>query len=157
MAEEQKGQLDLETELVSARVKTVTEKRVVKLTPKALLEKISILEKERKSKFCKLSNAKESIAKLMGDKRNAKEVEKEFNMFNELSGKIQQVHTSLMGLLPADEASKHEIWYQAKMLNIHEFIAGTNQWLYDIKGCPATKVGDDHDDDFPGQTEIQTK
>ena len=59
MAEEEKGQLGLETELgVGARVKSVTEKCVVKLTPKALLEKIRIFEKERKSKIGKLSSAK---------------------------------------------------------------------------------------------------
>ena len=60
------------------------------------------------------------------------------------------MHTSLLGLLPADEANKHEIWFQAKMLNINEF---------DTKACPATKVGDDHDDDddLPGQTETQTE
>ena len=40
MAEEEKGQLGLETELgVGAGVKSVTEKRVGKLTPKSLLEK----------------------------------------------------------------------------------------------------------------------
>ena len=49
MAEEETGQLGLETELAGAEVKSVTEKRVGKLTHKALLEKISILEKERKS------------------------------------------------------------------------------------------------------------
>jgi len=45
-----------------------------------LLEKISILEKERKCKFSKLSNAKVSITKLMGDKKHVSEVENEFNM-----------------------------------------------------------------------------
>lgn len=76
MAEKEKGQLGLETELcVGVGVKSVTEKRVVKLTAKALLEKISALEKERKSKFSKLSNAKTSIAKLMGDKEHVSEVE----------------------------------------------------------------------------------
>ena len=120
MAEKEKGQLGLETELcVGVGVKSVTEKRVVKLTPKALLEKISTLEKERKSKFSKLSNAKTSIAKLMGDKEHVSEVENEFNTFNKLCDEIQHVHASLLGLLPADEANKHEIWYQAKMLSIN--------------------------------------
>ena len=59
MDEEEKGQPGFETELgVGAGVKSVTEKPVVKLTPKALQGKINILEKERKSKFGKLSNAK---------------------------------------------------------------------------------------------------
>ena len=36
----------------------------------------------------------------------------------------------------------------------YQFIVGTNQWLYDTKACPATKVEDD--DDLPGQIETQT-
>lgn len=155
MAEKEKGQLGLETELcVGIGVKSVTEKRVVKLTPKALLEKISTLEKERKSKFSKMSNAKISIAKLMGDKKHVSEVENEFNMFIKLGEEIQHVHTSLLGFLPADEANKHEIWYQAKMLSFNEFFEGTNQWLTDIKAT-VTKMDYDHDD-LPVQIETQT-
>ena len=157
MAEEGTGQLGLETELAGAEVKSVTEKRVGKLTHKALLEKISILEKERKSNFGKLSKVKQSILKFMGDKEHVNKVENELTVFNELCNTIQQVHASLLGLLPAEEASKHEIWYQAKILNVKEFLVGTNQWLSDTAACPATKVGDDHDDevndDLLGQTE----
>ena len=157
MAEEGTGQLGLETELAGAEVKSVTEKRVGKLTHKALLEKISILEKERKSNFGKLSKVKQSILKFMGDKEHVNKVENELTVFNELCNTIQQVHASLLGLLPAEEASKHEIWYQAKMLNVKEFLVGTNQWLSDTAACPATKVGDDHDDevndDLLGQIE----
>jgi len=70
-----------------------------------------------------------------------------------LCDEIQHVHTSLLGLLPADEAKKqtkkkkkHEIWYQAKMLSFNEFFVDTNQWLYDTKACSVTKVNNDHDD-----------
>lgn len=82
--------------------------------------------------------------------KHVNEVENEFNKFSGLCDTIQQVHESLLGLFPADEANKHEIWFQAKMLNINEFIVGSNQWLSDTKACPATKVDDDpdHDDDF---------
>ena len=97
---------------------------------------------------------------MTGDKEHVNEVENEFNSFNELCDKIQQVHTSLLGLLPADDANKHEIGYLAKTLNeFNEFIVGTNQWLYDTKACPATKVGDDHnddDDDLLGQSQTQS-
>lgn len=153
MAEKEKGQLGPETELcVSQGVQSVTEKRVVKLTPKALLEKISTLEKERKSKFSKLLNVKNSITKLMSDKEHISEVENEFDTFNKLCDEIQQVHTSLLGLLPAEEANKHEIWYQAKMLSFNEFFMGTNQWLYDTKACSVAKM----DDDLTVQVETQT-
>jgi len=43
----------------------------------------------------------------MADKEHVNEVENEFNKFNGLCEKIQQVHTSLLGLLPADEADKN--------------------------------------------------
>lgn len=160
MAEEGKGQLGHETELdveqnveldVGAGVKPVTEKRVVKLTPKALLEKISALEKQRKAEFGKLAKSKESITILMGDKEHVNEVENEFNKFNVLCDKIQQVHASLLGLLPAEQASKHDIWFQAKMLNVNEFIAGTKQWLSDTKVCSDTNVSGDNVNDEHGK------
>lgn len=112
-----------------------------------------MLHKERKSEFGKLSKVKESIVKLMVNKNNVNKVENEFNRYTELCEKIQQVHTSLLGFLPADEANKHEIWYQAKLLNVNEFIVNTNQWLSDTKTCPASKAGGNHDNDLLNQTE----
>lgn len=160
MAEEEKGQLHPKTKLVGVGVESVTEKRMVKLTPKALLEKISSLEKERKLEFGKLSKVKESIFELMGDKMHVHEVENEFNRLIGLCDKIQQAHASLLGLLPADEANKHETWYQAKMLDINDFIVGTKGWLSEVKACAATKVGDVTDEhvghSFLGQTKTQT-
>lgn len=94
----------------------------------------------------------------MCDREHVNEVENEFNRFNGLCDEIQQVHTSLLGYLPAEEASKHEIWYQAKMLSVNEFILSTRQWLSDTKACSDTRVHDDygdHDDVLPGQTETQ--
>lgn len=76
-------------------------------------------------------------------------------MFNKLCDEIQHVHTPLLGLLPTDEANKHEIWYQAKILSFNDFFVGTNQWLYDTKACLVTKVDDDHDD-LLGHIETQT-
>lgn len=69
----------------------------LKILTTALLEKISILEKERKSEFGKLSKVKEFIAKLMGDKEHVNVVENELNKFTGLCDKIQQVHTTLLG------------------------------------------------------------
>lgn len=43
------------------------------------------------------------------------------------------------------------------MLNVNEFIVGTNQWLSDTKSCLATTVGDEHNDDELCQIETQTE
>lgn len=158
MAEEEKIQPVKETELCeSIEVKYVTEKRVVKLTPKGLLEKISLLEKQRKSAFDKLNKIRESIVKLLGDKIHLNEVETEFNNFNVLCENILQVHKSLLGLLPT-EASKHDIWYQAKMLSVNEFIACVTKWLLEVKQSSTTIVcvDDGQNNGLLGQIETQT-
>ena len=141
---------------ITAVTETISEKRVVKLTPKALLDRTGQLKKERKSTFGKLSKTKKSITKLIGDKQHVNEVQHAFNMYKELCDKTKQVHTSLLGLLPAYEAEKHEIWYKSNMLNVNEFIAVTSQWLSDTKGCPATKHDDD-DDNGHIETQIEQK
>lgn len=135
MAEEKSALRDLtksETELIAGASANsqiiVTGKRVVKLPPKALFLRSS-LEKERKAKLGALSKIKESIAELISDKKNEKKVESTFQLYKYMCDQAQQVHNTLLGLLPFDQAEEHEIWYRAKLLNVHLFITGTNQWL----------------------------
>lgn len=130
---------------MAEEVKTQTEKkekREVKLTAKALLEKIGNLEKEREAQINNLSKLKQTIVVLMGDKEHVNEVKGEFNNYVGLSEEIHQVHKGLLGLLPDDDATKHDIWFCTKMLNVHDFIAGTTKWLAEIQSCPASVVND---------------
>lgn len=54
-----------------------------------------------------------------------------------LNDETYRAHKVLLGLLPDDEAAKHDIWYQAKMLNANEFIVVVNKWLSETQTCPA--------------------
>lgn len=87
----------------------------------------------------------------MEGKEHANEVKGELNKFVGLSEEIHQVHKVLLGLLPDDAATKHDIWFHAKMLNVHDFIAGTMKWLAEIQGCTTAVV------DYTEQTEEQVQ
>ncbi len=100
---------------------------MVKLTAKALLEKIDKLEKAKKAKLSKLSKLKQAIAVLMCV--NVNKVKSEFNKYTGLCEETHHVHKTLLGLLPNDEAEKHDIRYKAKTLNVNDFIAVTIKWL----------------------------
>lgn len=129
------------------------EKREVKLTAKALLEKVSKLEKERKACFNKLSKLKETIVVLMSSE-HVNEVKCEFNNFMGLCEETQQVHKVLLGLLPDDDATKHDTWFNAKMLNVHDFITGTTTWLAEFQSCAASVVTGQTEEQVEGDTAI---
>lgn len=43
----------------------------------------------------------------------------------------KKTHESLLGVLPVEEAEKHEIWFKAKIIPINEFIKRVNKRLPD--------------------------
>lgn len=65
----------------------------------------------------------------MTDKECEKEVKCTFDKFKLMCNEAQNMHDTLLGLLPAKEAEKHEIWYKAKMLSVNEFIDEVNMFL----------------------------
>ncbi|XP_013856831.1 uncharacterized protein LOC106512864, partial [Austrofundulus limnaeus] len=118
-----------------------SEKRQVKLTAKALLVKINKLESERKTKLNKLTKLRQTITVLKNDNVCVNDIKGEFKRFLVLSEETQKVHQVLLGLLPVDEAQKHDAWFQAKMLNVHDFVAVTHKWLTEAQGW-STGVSD---------------
>lgn len=115
--------------------------------------KIDNLEKERKAKINKLSKIKQTIVVLMDDKEYVNEVKGEIKNYMGLYEELHQVHKVLLGLLPADDATKHDIWFRTKMLNVQGFIVGTTKWLAEIQSCPATVVDDAEEGAKGGQGE----
>ena len=79
------------------------------------------------------------------------EVKSEFNKFLGLSEETHKVHKGLLGLLPDDEAEKHDIWYQAKMFNVQDFVAVTKKCLVEAQGCSASML----DDNEQNYTQVQ--
>ncbi|XP_037620552.1 uncharacterized protein LOC119485230 [Sebastes umbrosus] len=128
-------------------VETPAEKRVVKLTVKALADKLEKLQDSRRAKLNKVTNIRKSMQSLMlmGDKEQVQNaLEELINVCNE----AKCVHESLLGLLPCDEKEKHVTWFNAKMLAPNECIAEAKRWVSCIEGDTHEK-GNIEDDIHP--------
>ena len=77
-------------------------KLVVKLSAKALADRLDRLQNGRKSKLNKASNLRKTIQGLMQNGKNS-EVQNALDGYIELCDDIKCVHDSIMGLLPQDE------------------------------------------------------
>ena len=113
---------------VTAVVETPTQKRVVKLTAKALAEKLDKLQTDRKAKLNKANFIRKSIRNYMV-KNERTQVDNDLNELIDLCNEIKYIHESLLQLLPSDEKEKHVIWFKAKMLSNDECIANANVWM----------------------------
>ena len=113
-------------------VETQTEKQVVKLTLKALADKLERLQEGRKTKLNKATNIRKSMQSLMlmGDK---KQVQNALEELINVCDEAKYMHESLLGLLPCDEKDKHVTWFNAKMLGNNECIAGQKRWFHALK------------------------
>lgn len=105
------------------------EKRTIKLTQKALLDKLEKLQRNRKSKLKKASDLKGTIKDIMQDGENKRNVYSMLEKHNALCDEAEEAHNYLLELLPPDEKEKHEIWFEAKMLSVNELNDEVNKWL----------------------------
>lgn len=116
--------------LTSVENEPEREKRPVKLTAKALVEKLDTLQKLRKAKLNKAQKLKESINKLMCDDNEYKpEIRLVFEDFKRLCSEAKDTHESLLGILPVEECEKHDIWFKAKMISNNEFLERTKKMV----------------------------
>ncbi len=106
----------------------VVTKRKVKLTPKAYMEKLEMLQKERKSKLNKACNLQKTIRELMQNRGSKWEVQCSFMKYMRICKEAKESHDSLLPILPPEEKEKHDIWFKAKMINVNEFIDEVNAW-----------------------------
>ncbi len=104
-------------------------KRSIKLTEKALLDKLETLQKTRKAKLNKASRSKETIKELMHNREYETEVRCAFEKYITLCDEAKETHASLLNYLPPVEKEKHETWFKAKLLSVNDFIDAVNMWL----------------------------
>lgn len=118
-----------------------TQKRVVKLTAKALADKIETLQSDRKAKLNRASVKRKSIQCFIsqGDKTQVLNVLEELI---EVCDEAKCMHTLLLGMLPCDEGEKHETWFKAKMMFNDECIADAELWVSSYEGNVYEKVED---------------
>lgn len=87
---------------VISSVEIQSQKRVVKLTEKALANEYDRLQSSRKSKLNKAASIRESIRSLMV-KHDKTQVRGALKELIELCGEIKKVHDALLVILPSDE------------------------------------------------------
>lgn len=120
-----------------------SQKRVIKLTDKALAEEIDKLQNTRKAKLNKAGNLRNEMDVLMcnDDKTQV------LNALDELEtvcDDAQCAHDSLLCLLPCSEVERHEIWFKAKMLPNNECVSNVQQWLSESDTNPNDNGRDDN-------------
>lgn len=107
---------------VAGGIEIQTQKRVVKLTAKALANEIDRLQAGKKAKLNKAANIRKSIEGFML-KHDKTKVKNALEELFEVCYEVKEIHKRLLGLLPCEEKEKQEIWVKAKMLPINECIA----------------------------------
>lgn len=106
------------------------QKRTIKLTAKALVERLDSLQKLRKAKLNKAYKMIETITSLMqSNKEYESEVRNMYENFNDLCLGAKETHDALLTVLPDNEIEKHDIWFKAKLIPINEFTEHVNVWL----------------------------
>ncbi|KAK0152604.1 hypothetical protein N1851_005873 [Merluccius polli] len=130
---------------VTSGLEPQTQKRVIKLTAKALAEKLDRLQTIRKARLNKATTIRKTIQGYMsnGEKTQVQ------NALGELIGVCEDVkciHESLLFLLPSDEAEKHETWFKAKMMFNDECVNDVKKWISGNEGC--VKANENVEDDI---------
>lgn len=121
----QSVEMNIDTDSIGAQKDK--QKRVVKLTAKALAEKFQRLQASRKAKLHKEGRLREKMQALMKTKEKVK-VQCVFEDFH-LCDEAQHIHGSLVDILPDEEKEKHSILFKAKMICNNEFITDVTKWL----------------------------
>lgn len=113
---------------VVSNVEVQTEKRVVKLSYKALADKVDKFQAARKVHLNKADSLRKSLQECIkkGDKLQVQYALKEFI---EVCDNAKRTHESVLGLLSSDEKEQQETWFKAKTMFNDECIADANQWV----------------------------
>lgn len=139
-AETQSTQTTNNTERETQVVKKLT----IKLTAKALMEKLITLQKVRTSKLNKAGNLQKVMHELM--KERGCETEN-IQKYLYLCKEAREAHKSLLPVLPPEEKETHRIWFQAKKLSIDKFIDDMEKWMKNADGSePVENVEEEEED-----------
>ncbi|KAK0142226.1 hypothetical protein N1851_020113 [Merluccius polli] len=104
------------------------QKRVVKLTAKALAGKLERLQNDRRNVLNKVSRLRDAL-QCLTEKNDKEQVECVFNDLLKKCDEAKGFHASLMGMLPIEEKDKHDVWFKAKMIANNDFISKVQLWV----------------------------
>ena len=105
------------------------EKREIKLTAKAMENKIERLQHERKSAVNKIKELIPQIKAHMKSKENVTEIPSQLNNLNALCKKATDLHNEVLQLLPDDEHKKQKEWFSSIMDYSDAFKEQVEKWI----------------------------
>lgn len=105
------------------------EKREIKLTAKAMENKIERLQHERKIAVNKIKGLIPQIKAHMKSKENATEISSHLNNLNALCKNAIDLHNELQPLLPEDEVKKQNDWFSSIMDYSDAFKEQVEKWI----------------------------
>lgn len=105
------------------------EKREIKLTVKALENKIERLQHERKNAVHKIKELIPQIKAHMKSKENETEIPSQLDNLNALCKKATELHNELLLLLPDDEGKKQKEWFSGVMDYSDAFKEQVENWI----------------------------
>ena len=114
-------------------------KRKVILTEKALANKIESIQKERKRKVDEIKTVISSMKELMKDGIHVSAVKGKLDGLMKLSHTSNELHASLMPLIPHDEQEKPTGWFSKVIKHKDDFIEDVNAWfsVTRLRGSPS--------------------
>lgn len=110
-------------------------KRKIKLTPKALEEKLDKLMKLRKGVLARLVSKAEEIENLMSSDANALVVEKDhLREYSKLLNEFIEVNNAVSELLSEEERkADHQYWSEPNLNKYENFLTTLEQWIIEVK------------------------
>lgn len=110
-------------------------KRRIKLTPKALEEKLEKNMTLRKRVLARLVSKAEEIKRLMSDDSNAHVVEKDhLREYSKLLNEFIEVNNTISELLSEDErTADQQYWSEPNLTKYENFLTTLEQWIIEVK------------------------
>lgn len=107
------------------------EKRIIKLSVKALENQIQTFQTDRQAKVNKIKAAIKKIKELMQNEDNAPSVQSHLANLSVLLEDASQLHEAVIQLLPQEEQEKQNTWFSSILKHNSGFIDNVRGWLSD--------------------------
>ncbi len=117
-------------------------KRSVKLTAKALANKVESLQKERKMYVNKIKDLIPAMKGLMKSRENAQELKSHLKTLTQRLDCAVNLHQTIIPLLPEDEKVKQNEWFSSIEKYSSTFKNKVTQWMDEMEHVP-NLVGND--------------
>ncbi|XP_039548042.1 uncharacterized protein LOC120493481 [Pimephales promelas] len=108
------------------------QKRKIKMTAKALVNKIETLQKERRKNVHKIKGLIQTIKDLMQKDDNAPQVQSHLEKMSQMVDETTVLHDSVIPMLPEEEQEKQKEWFVNVLKCYNGFMEDAKGWLSEI-------------------------